>query len=650
MLRKKKMKQYKILLTDDDPNLLNTICFFLSEEGFNVIKAENGEKAIELIKKNKFDLIITDLIMGEIDGVDVLKFAKKVNPETRVIILTGVKEMNLTIESIRNKADDYLLKPCEPDDLLYRISSCFKELELIRKNNRTEQALIESEKKYRNLVESTQDQIWSIDIHGKHTFINKAFTDILGYEVNEIIDKPITSLVHPDDKKKIKELFLQSIEKKCGWDNVVNRWVHKDGSFKYIESTSSPVIDTDGNLIGFNGVDRDITDRKKMESEVLQTKKLESMGVLSGGIAHHFNNILGIILGNSELALEEMPKSISSYSYVNNIKIASMRASEIIKQLIYFCQKNEPVMIPRKVSLIVKDSLELLRTIIPSTIEIRNNIKTTKDIILADPLQINQIIMNLCINATPLMEADGGLIEITIDNVSLKESYINNFSDLKSDNYIKLSVRDTGPGINPEIIGKIFDPFFTTKDVGKGFGLGLAIVYGIVKEHNGTIKVDSKLGEGTTFNILFPEYKEEGKIDFVDREKQKEENINIKGKESILFIDDIEDITVITKDLLEHLGYHVESTTDPREAINIFLKKPFMFDLVISDMAMPYMTGITLFKKLKQIRKDIPFIICTGFSELINEEKAKELGISDFVMKPIDRHNLAQIIRNVLDK
>jgi len=650
MLRKKKMKQYKILLTDDDPNLLNTICFFLSEEGFNVIKAENGEKAIELIKKNKFDLIITDLIMGEIDGVDVLKFAKKVNPETRVIILTGVKEMNLTIESIRNKADDYLLKPCEPDELLYRISSCFKELELIRKNNRTEQALIESEKRYRNLVESTQDQIWSIDLKGKHTFINKAITDILGYEVSEIINKPITSFVHPDDKKKIHEMFLQSIEKKCGWDNFVNRWVHKDGSFKYIESSSSPVIDTDGNLIGFNGIDRDITDRKKMESEVLQTKKLESMGVLSGGIAHHFNNILGIILGNSELALEEMAKSTSSYSYVNNIKTASMRASEIIKQLIYFCQKNEPVMIPRKVSLIVKDSLELLRTIIPSTIEIRNNIKTTKDIILADPLQINQIIMNLCINATPLMEADGGLIEITIDNVSLKESYINNFSDLKSDNYIKLSVRDTGPGINPEIIGKIFDPFFTTKDVGKGFGLGLAIVYGIVKEHNGTIKVDSKLGEGTTFNILFPEYKEEGKIDFVDREKQKEENINIKGKESILFIDDIEDITVITKDLLEHLGYHVESTTDPREAINIFLKKPFMFDLVISDMAMPYMTGITLFKKLKQIRKDIPFIICTGFSELINEEKAKELGISDFVMKPIDRHNLAQIIRNVLDK
>jgi len=504
-------------------------------------------------------------------------------------------------------------------------------------------------KKYRNLVESTHDQIWSIDINGQLTFVNKAITEILGYEVCEIINKPITFLVHPDDKKKIIELFFLSIDKKCGWKNVVNRWIHKDGSLRFIESSATPIIDSNGVLIGFNGVDRDITDRKKMESEALQAKKLESMGVLSGGIAHHFNNILSIILGNSELALEEIPKFSHLYYYVNNIKTASLKASAIIKQLISFCQKNDPIMKPNKASLMIDESIKLLRTIIPGTIEIRYYCKTTKDVILADPQQINQLIMNICVNATPFMEADGGLIEITIDNLLVNKIYSNSYTEFKSGNYVQISVRDTGSGIDPDIIGKIFDPFFSTKEIGKGFGLGLSIVYGIVKEHNGIIKADSKPGEGTIFKIFFPEYKGESKIEIDEQEKQNEKESSLKGKENILFIDDLEDITLFTKDLLEHLGYQVKSTTDPREAINIFINKPDMFDLVISDMDMPHMTGITLFEKMRQIRNDIPFILCTGYSELINEETAKKLGISDFVMKPIVIHKFAKIIRNVLD-
>ncbi|KPA17029.1 multi-sensor hybrid histidine kinase [Candidatus Magnetomorum sp. HK-1] len=640
------MKSYKVLIIDDDPNILNSTHIFLTEEGFNVSKAESGEKAVDMLRKGTYDLIITDLIMGQIDGIDVLKAAKKINPDTRVIILTGFKEMSLTIESIRNKADDYLLKPCEPDDLLYRMGNCFKELELIRKNRRTEQALIESEKRYRNLVESTHDQIWSIDIAGKHTFANKAITEILGYEVHEVIDEPVISFVHPDDKKNIKKLFINSIETKCGWNNVVNRWIHKDGSFRFIESSATPMIDSEGNLMGFSGVDRDITDRKRMEAEILQSKKLESISILSGGIAHHFNNIFGIILGNSELAMEEIPESFSGYSYVKNIKTASMRAAEIIKHLICFCQKNDPIINPNKVSLMIKESLDFIRTIIPSTVEIRHSINVTKDTILADPLQINQIMMNLCVNASPAMESDGGLIEVTVDNIYLDSKSINNNSDLKKGHYVQLKVRDTGSGIDPAIIDQIFDPFFTTRDIGKGFGMGLAVVHGIVKEHKGSISVESIIGKGTTFTILFPVYKEKTKINIIETDESDE---LVLGKERILFIDDIEDITVITKDLLEHLGYHVESTTDPREAINIFVKKPYMFDLVISDMAMPYMTGVTLFEKVKQIRNDIPFIICTGYSELINKEKAKKMGISDYVMKPIDRHNLSKIIRNVLD-
>ncbi len=643
------MKPHKILVTDDDLNILHSINNFLTGEGFDVTTVKSGEKAIELLNLCNFDLVITDMVMGDIDGIDVLKMAKEKNPDTKVIILTGYREVDPAIDSLRLKADDYLLKPCEPEDLLFRVSSCLKQLELQVKHRQTEQALKESEKKYRNLVESTHDQIWSIDLKGKHNFANKVITEILGYDINEVNSQPIDSFIHPDDKKQIKELFDKCVEQKCGWKDVVIRWLNKNGSTRFTESRAIPAFDSQGELIGFHGVACDITVKKRVEAEILKTKKLESIGNLSSGIAHNFNNLLAIILGSTELALDDVPAWNPVHSYLQHIQKASLKASELVKQLLSFSRLDDQQLEEYNAVDIIKDSFSLLRSVTPSTIDINLDIKATSDRILASPLQMNQILMNLFSNASLAMDKAMGTIDITIDNEFISQHAIHNYPSLKQGKYLKIAVHDSGSGIEPSIIDRIFDPFFTTRDVGKGFGMGLSVVHGIVEKHNGAIIVDSQLGEGTTINLFFPLTTQQSEIKTVSKDMANKSDEILSGNEKILLVDDEHSVLLLMRIILERLGYQVESTTDPLEALNLFCSNPDRFDLVLSDMIMPKMTGDMLFDEVMKVRKDIPFIICTGHSEFIDEEKAKAIGIAKYIMKPIQKNAFAKAIRNVLD-
>jgi len=329
---------------------------------------------------------------------------------------------------------------------------------------------------------------------------------------------------------------------------------------------------------------------------------------------------------------------------LEEIKFASLKAAGIVKQLLNFSRKTDQTLKPIGVVTVIKDALKFLRSTIPSNITIKKQLPEKDVPILGDPIQITQVLMNICTNASQEMVETGGTLEINVENVILNEKAANGYSGFKEGNYIKITISDTGPGIAAKNINQIFDPYFTTKEVGKGSGMGLSIVHGIVKNHNGAVSVDSKPGKGTTFSILFPLTLEKPEMEKGSSKKL------LQGSETIIFIDDDASIVKMGKSMLERLGYTVEIKMNPVEALELFKSKPDQFDLVITDMTMPQMTGVTLYEKLMEIRPDIPVILCTGHSSLIDEEKAKRLGVAGYVMKPASMSTIAKAIRKVLDK
>jgi len=373
---------------------------------------------------------------------------------------------------------------------------------------------------------------------------------------------------------------------------------------------------------------------------------MESIGTLAGGVAHDFNNILSIIIGNAELALNDIPNRNSSHKNIKEIKTASLRAKDIIKQLLSFSRKMEHEKKPIDIANVVKESLQLIRSSVPSSIEIIDNIPEVCETIFADATQIHQVLINLCTNAAHSMEEKGGILKVNLRKFLFTTESEKSHKDLAFGKYLELTISDTGSGIDPKTSKKIFDPYFTTKEIGKGTGMGLSVVHGIVKNHKGEIFVKSALGKGSTFTIVFPiiaEYPQGHKSVMLEKS-------NPVGDETILFVDDEESLVDMTKTMLEKLGYSVQVTIDPLKALSIFKADPSRFDLVISDMTMPGMSGVILSENLKNIKKDIPIIICTGHSSLIDEENAKDIGISAFAMKPITMSEIAKLIRDVLDK
>jgi len=399
---------------------------------------------------------------------------------------------------------------------------------------------------------------------------------------------------------------------------------------------------TDGQLVKLQ-IATDITTLKGMEEELRQAHKMEAVGTLAGGIAHDFNNILGIIIGNTELALDDIPEWNPARTNLSEIKIASLRAKDVVRQLLSFSRKSEQQRRAVNITPIINESLQLIRASIPSTIEIRSDITTDPALIMADPTQIQQVIINLCTNATQAMEQKGGILAVNLTSVELNGESWGMDNGIVAGRHIQVTVSDTGEGVNSEIKDKIFDPYFTTKEVGQGSGMGLAIVHGIVKNHDGAIAIDSESGKGTTITVVFPVCREE----YVEEKSELDELPT--GDERILHVDDEKSIVKMTEQLLARLGYHVHSRMNPIEALELFQTKPDHFDLVITDMTMPQMTGVQLAEKIIDIRKDIPIIITTGYSSQIDDEKARAMGIAAYVMKPIVKQEFAVSIRRVLD-
>ena len=383
-------------------------------------------------------------------------------------------------------------------------------------------------------------------------------------------------------------------------------------------------------------------EKKKLERQLRQAQKMEAVGTLAGGIAHDFNNILSAVIGFTEMALEDAAPESFLRRNMEQVLQAGIRAKHLVQQILAFSRQSDQELRPVQLKKIIVEACEMLRASLPSTIAIRTRIRTGA-FTMSDPTQIHQVLMNLCTNAGHAMRARGGTLAIALDAIDDPAPWRVEHPELTAPAYVRLTVSDSGHGISEQIIDRIFDPFFTTKEHTEGTGMGLAVAHGIVKSHKGMITVESRSGEGTTFTVLLPQ------IVSPESGRSQASGSLQTGSESILFVDDEAMLVDLSSQLLKRLGYSVTACTSSLEALSRFRAAPAEFDLVITDMTMPQMTGKELATEMLAIRPGLPIILCTGFSEIITEEAAKQAGIQAFIMKPIIMKELADTIRKVLE-
>jgi len=402
-----------------------------------------------------------------------------------------------------------------------------------------------------------------------------------------------------------------------------------------------------------NAYGLDITERKKAEKEKMelelqlsQKQKMEAVGTLAGGIAHDFNNILGAMQGYVELSFDDLTEDSAVRDNLEQILSCIGRAAKLVKQILTFSRKDqqEEEKEPVQISSLIKEVLGMLRSSLPATIKIRRKIHADSSMVLADSTQIHQVLVNLCTNASHAMRDVDGILEVSLEDVNLESETRIGDEHLGPGHYVKLSVSDSGCGMEKEVVERIFEPFFTTKKVNEGTGLGLSVVHGIIKSHDGAITVSSTPGEGTTFDIFLP------KIESGEVQEPQPSQSTTKDRELILLVDDEEMMINVTKQILERLGFDVVAKTSSIDALEAFQEEPDRFDLVITDQVMPHMTGTQLARELISVRPDISIILCSGFPENVCPEEFKSIGIKEFIAKPISRKEIATIIRKVLDK
>jgi PAS domain S-box-containing protein len=509
---------------------------------------------------------------------------------------------------------------------------------------KSENEIINQKRLFETMFNTIPDGVVITNTQREIQLANKGMESTFGYKPEDLIGKS-TELLYADPSRYAAAgagVFDRNVITSC--DLYVTRYRDKDGREFSGETFGAKLFDENNQWIGNLEIMRDITERELAEIRIQQAQKMESIGNLAGGIAHDFNNILYPIVGMAELLMENLAPGSQAYENTKEIYKAGQRGSKLVKQILAFSRQSEDKKIPVQVQQILKEVVKLCRSTIPVNIEIDQNISADCGLVMADPTHIHQIAMNLITNAYHAVEPTGGKIAVQLKQITLERDDMTD-SSLPPGKYAMLAVSDTGCGIDPKILNKIFDPYFTTKAQGKGTGLGLSIVYGIVKEHRGDIKVYSELGSGTTFKVYLPLLEKAPEAVPVQKVESQ-----FAGSERILLVDDEEPIVRLEQQMLERLGYRVTSRLSSKETLEAFRANPDAFDLVMTDMTMPNMTGDQLAQALLSIRPNLPVIICTGFSERINQEKVAALGIKGLLMKPIVRSELARMIRKVLDE
>ena len=722
-----------ILVVDDERSIRVTLKAFLEEEGHQVETAEKAESAMAILKDKPVDVVLTDIILPEESGVQLLQRIRETSPDILVIMMTGEPTLETASESLRHGAVDYLLKPVGKNDIIKTVNNALRVKQLNDDKRRLEQenqqylnhleelvaertrALTTSETALRRQTEELAilnrlarevgasmtltatiqtgmrhiaDAV-SPDLAALYLLENDRLVPrgpfVKGAEIRwepdttapleEFLcalciseDRPIYfDDVHSDRRcpmpdsrqvgfRSFAGLMLKTGDETLGVLGLVSvqpRNFSKEGDFlealanelavglkksllyEQLQQRARQIQET------LTRIKKGEAERLQLELQLQQSQKMEAIGTLAGGIAHDFNNILAAIIGYAELAFSTVDESDIVRQYLKEVLTAGTRAKDLVQQILTFSRQREETMKPIRPKLIAREVLKLLRASLPSTIEIRQNIES-QSAVLGDPTRIHQVLMNLCTNAAHAMRETGGVLDLRLSDQWLDLEATKIDPNLSPGPYVCLTVSDTGHGMSRWVMDRIFDPFFTTKKEAEGTGLGLSVVHGIVKSLGGAIKVKSTPDIGTTFEVYLPAITHE------EEEATITEEATAAGNEHVLFIDDEPMLVDIARRMLESIGFTVTTRTSPIEALELFRFRPQDFDVVVTDLTMPQMTGDKLAKAILDIRPDLPIILCTGFSESLNEKKAAKDGIRLLLHKPILRKDLAQGINKVL--
>lgn len=650
---KDSVSQVRILVIDDEPAIRQSFRYYLEDMEFIVETADNGRLGLELIKKELPDLVLSDLRMPEMDGFEVLKNCRELAPEMPVIVISGANRIDEAVAALRLGAWDYLIKPLKDLTILgHAVEKALERAQLLQENrahqehletlvkertNDLESAFEElqkSERKYRALFEKTNDAIFIVEKKtGRFLDANKSALHLTDQSLDDLKNKKIKEILHVKGYEQFQKLVLSNQVEELGQVS----YYRPDGT-KRVGVVSLVPMNKESVIV----IARDITRSIEVEEQLRQAQKMEAIGTLAGGIAHDFNNILTAILGYSELCLMEIDAEHPLKSKITAIAQSGERAKELVYQILAFSRSDEQVTIPVRMDLILKETLKLLRPAIPSSINIDLHINT-KTSVMGEPTRLHQIFMNLCTNAYQAVDASDGVLKIDLKTVELAENSELPLN-LPAGTYVELSVRDNGCGMTEETILRIFDPYYTTKEKGKGTGMGLAVVHGIVTNHGGEIVVTSEPGVGSEFTIYLPATN-------VGGDDMKEIKMVLPvGDENILVVDDEIDIVKIEEEILKNQGYNIISTIDAEEALALFWADPEQFDLIITDMTMPKLTGLRLAEKIKEINPEMKVVICSGYNEHLTEKNCHEKGVDGYITKPISMEKLVQTVRRVLDK
>ncbi|MDY0191528.1 MAG: response regulator [Desulfuromonas sp.] len=667
----------KLLFVEDD--LVDRMAFerFVVQEklSYSYTMASSVAEARDLLQTSKFDIVIADYSLGDGNCFDLFDLLANFP----VIITTGMGNEEIAVKAMKSGACDYIIK--DSDERYLTILPMAIELAIKRKcdekelqqyhqrlevmvaertaklqaevelRSKTEIALRESEKKLNNAQRIAQIGSWDLDWQTQKLQWSDEVYKILALDPQHYIPSRDTYIdkIHPEDRGDVVASYAQALASKKAYE-IEYRLQLSDNNEKFVNERAEIICDEQGEPYRLVGTIQDISARKRsdahkeeLEAQLRQKFKMEAIGTMAGGIAHNFNNNLSMILGNIELAkLKEQDDNI--VKMLNDAQIATLRARDLIRQILTYSRQGTQNRASLPLPPIIDETIHLLTATIPSTVHITQTIchDCAGLTIDGDPSQIQEALLNLCNNAVFFMD-ERGQLTISLDSIDVAQSEIPARSTCKPGRYAKLSVQDNGCGIDKKIISKIFDPFFTTKEMCAGIGMGLASVHGIVEQHGGMVKVSSVLQQGSTFELYFPVLLP-AQVD--------EESLEVMelqhGSEKVLFVDDNELLVALGERLLSALGYQVTAMSNSREALKLFSANRDYFDVVVTDQTMPVMSGRELVDELRKLRPDIPIIICTGFSSKIDEEKAHQLGINDFCMKPLDLPELSYKLRKVL--
>jgi len=646
----------KVLIVDDDPRMCDSLKVLLSDQGYVMKTCNSGQEAIECMSRNAFDLVLLDMVIPDMDGFQIMDCIKRQSPDTLVIVITGHASMEAAIGSLRRRVYDFVRKPFEPEELLRTVENGLDHKRLKSENEVLNEKLAISEERYRDLVQNSPDIIYTLDEQGNFTFISQALERLLSFKIEQLVGKHYTTIIYEEDLKKAEWFFNErrtgdraaagiKLRLKVYSDSA--RFMHCEVRHVTIELKSNgmynkPAKENDKKFFGTYGVARDISDRKRLEAQLQQAQRMEALGTLAGGISHDFNNLLMGIQGRTSLMLMDKDSSHPDFEHLKGIGDYVKSAVDLTRQLLGFAMGGKYEVKPTDLNNMIKKTSQMFgRT--KKEIKIHRRYQEEIWTVEADQGQIEQVLLNLYVNAWQAMSG-GGELYIETENVTLNEEYVKPF-DVELGKYVKISITDTGIGMDEATQQRIFDPFFTTKEMGRGTGLGLASVYGIIKNHGGFIDVHSEKGEGTTFNIYLPSSESEVK----GQKSEISEDVR-HGDETVLLVDDEDMIIDVGEQLLEKIGYTVLIARSGKKAMDIYTKYEGKIDIVILDMIMPDLSGSETYDRFKEINPGIKVLLSSGYSIDGQATEILKRGCDGFIQKPFTMEQLSRSIRKVLDK